>query len=57
MTKKSSGLPNVRSNDWLAFLDVPFLFWVCPVGCDDFVDWKDNVATCRKCGRRSDDEC
>jgi len=43
------------TDDLLALLDVPFLFWVCPFGCDDFVDWKGKTATCRKCGRRSDE--
>ncbi len=30
------------------------VFWVCPNGCRDFVDWNTEgekpVATCRKCG-------
>lgn len=43
----------------LAFLrDKPrMVFWNCPNGCRDFVDWKHDgrvsVATCRKCGRKS----
>lgn len=32
-----------------------FVFWTCPNGCHDFVDWnKDRTeATCRKCGTKS----
>lgn len=32
-----------------------FVFWACPNGCNDFVDWNDDLteATCRKCGRKS----
>lgn len=35
------------------------LFWVCPNGCNDFVDWDKSsekpVATCRKCGASNAD--
>lgn len=27
-----------------------FKFWVCPNGCNEFVDWDNEKATCRKCG-------
>ncbi|MCK4822303.1 hypothetical protein KA005_41455 [bacterium] len=32
-----------------------FVFWTCPNGCNDFVDWnKDSTqAMCRKCGAKS----
>lgn len=32
-----------------------FVFWTCPEGCRDFVDWNDSKtqATCRKCGTKS----
>ena len=34
------------------------VFWTCPNGCNDFVDWNDNCteATCRKCGAKSTDQ-
>ena len=36
------------------------VFWTCPNGCRDIVDWNHDilggksVATCRKCGQKGD---
>ncbi|GAG75085.1 unnamed protein product [marine sediment metagenome] len=32
-----------------------FVFWTCPEGCHDIVDWNDDKtqATCRKCKTKS----
>lgn len=35
-----------------------FVFWVCPNGCRDFVDWNEDKteAVCRQCGAKSTDK-
>ncbi len=50
MNEKSTEVDGLMSH----LANVPFRFWVCPVGCKGFVDWTGDVATCRECGKRSD---
>ena len=40
-----------------ALANTPFNFWVCPNGCQGFVEWDyssgEPVATCEECGATS----
>lgn len=29
------------------------LFWTCPKGCQGYVEWSGNIATCKTCGEKS----